>query len=73
MSIEGISPQNYPGCDNAMYHRIIALRVELLLSTELGFPATRREKDARRTPEGRPKLLVRGEEGQEIADATVRA
>jgi hypothetical protein len=53
MSIEGISPQNYPGGDNAMYHRIIALRVELLLSTELGFPATRREKDTRRTLEGR--------------------
>ena len=49
-----------------MYHRIIGLRVELLLSAELGFPATRREKDAR-------SVLVRGEEGQEIADATVRA
>jgi hypothetical protein len=30
MSIKGISPQNYPGGDNAMYHRIIGLRVELL-------------------------------------------
>jgi hypothetical protein len=25
MSIKGISPQNYPGGDNAMYHRIIEL------------------------------------------------
>jgi hypothetical protein len=50
MSIEGISPQNYPGGGNAMYHRIIGLRVELL-STERGFPAIRREKDARRTLE----------------------
>jgi hypothetical protein len=63
MSIEGISPQNYPGGDNAMYHRIIGLRVELLLSTELGFPATRREKDARRTPEGRQKLPGAGRGG----------
>jgi hypothetical protein len=63
MSIEGISPQNYPGGDNAMYHRIIALRVELLLSTEVRFPATRREKDARRTPEGRQKLPGAGRRG----------
>jgi hypothetical protein len=77
MSTKGISPQNYPGGGNAMYHRIIGLRVELLLSTERGFPATRREKDTRRTLEGRQKdarsFLVGGEEGQEIADAAVRA